>query len=230
VVVNAVDRAGRLGELTLGFVPLGTANDLATHLGMSSDPRVAARQLVEGHRATLDAMRLEGDRLDRGEIVVNALHAGLGVDGARRGGPLKPVLGPLAYPVGVAASGVVSRGHQVTIRVDGTDLDIGSAVLAVSVSNAPRLGGVELMAEADPTDGRLDLLVVPARPWRARLGSVLQAAGRTPEALETTRGRVVELEGDIGEVDADGEMIDVGRRCRVELVPAAIQVLRPPPA
>jgi diacylglycerol kinase family enzyme len=229
VVVNALERVGRLAEVTVGFVPLGTANDLATHLGMSSDPREAARQLVSGPSLPLDLLRLTADHLDDGEIVVNALHAGLGVDGARRARPLKPVLGPVAYPVGVAVSGVVTRGSDVIVTVDGRELAAEGAVLAVAVANAPRLGGVELMAGADPTDGLVDVLAVPARPWSARLGTVARSTGRSTRRPDTRRGRVVEIEGDLGHVDADGEMIDTGSRCRIEVDPGALRVIRPDP-
>jgi diacylglycerol kinase family enzyme len=227
VVVNALERLGLLGEVTVGFVPLGTANDLATHLGMSSDPRTAAEQLLDGAPHQLDLLRLTGERVGGVEIVVNALHAGLGVDGARRARPLKPVLGPVAYPVGVAASGIVSRGSAVAVTVDGEEIATGAAMLAVAVANAPRLGGVELMAGADPTDGLLDVLTVPARPWTARLGTIARSTGRSSRRPDTRRGQVVEIEGDLGEVDADGEMIRTGARCRIEVDAGALRAIRP---
>ncbi len=43
--------------------------------------------------------------------------------------------------------------------------------------------------------------------------------------MTVRRGSVVELEGDLGEVDADGEMIAVGAACRVEVLPGALSVL-----
>ncbi len=52
------------------------------------------------------------------------------------------------------------------MRVDGETLDLGGPLLAVAVANAPRLGGVELVDEADLEDGVLDVLAVPGRPWR----------------------------------------------------------------
>ena len=225
VAINALGRLDLLDSVTVGFVPLGTANDLATHLGMTTEPGDAADQIERGAVRRLDVLRLTGDGLDSAELVVNALHAGLGVDGARRAEPLKPVLGPLAYPFGVVASGIVSRGSDVAVRVDGETLDLGGPLLAVAVANAPRLGGVELVDEADPEDGLLDVLAVPGRPWRSRVRSVARAAGRRSSAVTVRRGSVVELEGDLGEVDADGEMITVGAACRVEVLPGALSVL-----
>ena len=230
LVVNVLARMELLDATTVGFVPLGTANDVATHLGMAAEGREAARQLCGGRVRRLDLLRLDADALDGPELVVNALHAGLGVDGARRARPLKRVLGPVAYPVGVVSSGLVSSGSVVEVRLDGEVVDLGGPALAVAIANGPRLGGVELLAGASVDDGQLDLLAVPARPWWARAASVARVAGRTPSSVELREGRTVELEGDLGEVDADGEMVRTGARCRVEVVPGALRVVTPGPA
>jgi len=97
------------------------------------------------------------------------------------------------------------------------------------VANAPRLGGVELVPGADIADGVLDVVVVPARPWSARLRAIRRAAGRDTDSVTVTRARTVEIEGDIGELDADGEAIDIEGGCRLEVRPGALTVLRPAP-
>nr|WP_249419716.1 diacylglycerol kinase family protein [Rhabdothermincola salaria] len=228
VVVNALERVGLLSSATVGFVPLGTANDFATHLGMSAEPREAADQLRHGHRRAVDLMAVS-DGGHAAELVVNAVHAGLGVLGAERATPLKPFLGRLAYPVGVAATGAVYRGLRSRVRIDGQAVDVDGPLLALAVANAPRLGGVELVPGADITDGALDVIVVPARPWVARLRAVRHAAGRDTDAVTVTRARTVELDGDVGELNADGEAIDVGGSCRIEIRPGALRVLCPTP-
>lgn len=225
-VANALDRAGLLGSTTVGFVPLGTANDFATHLGLDADPRTAADQLLDAPVRRMDVLRVEAEPLDRPVVVVNALHAGLGVDGARRAARLKPILRRFAYPVGVASLGAVSRGARLSVTLDGKALDDGSPVLAVAVANAPRLGAVNLVTDADPGDGLLRVLVVPARPWSARVATARRRLAGTVDADQRS-GSVVELAGDLDEIDADGELLEVGSRCQIVVDHGAISVVAP---
>jgi diacylglycerol kinase family enzyme len=227
VVADALRRADLLASTTVGFVPLGTANDFATHLGMSADPRTAADQLRQGRRRQLDLMEATPRGGDGPTAVVNAVHAGLGVIGARRAAPLKPVLGRFAYPVGVTTSGMVDQGRRIEVLVDDVPVDVEGPVLAVAVANAPRLGGVELVAGADSADGVLDVMVVPARPWRTRLGAVGQVLGRGGDAVHLAHGRRIELWGDVGELDADGEELAAPSGCRFEVRRGALRVLAP---
>jgi diacylglycerol kinase family enzyme len=227
VVVNALERTGLLHRTTVGFVPLGTANDFATNLGMSADPGEAGEQLIAGRRRTVDVIEALPHGAVEPELVVNAVHAGLGVIGAERATPMKPVLGPLAYPVGVATTAAVYRGRAVRLRVDGELVDVDGPLLAVAVANAPRLGGVELVPDACIDDGVIDVLAVPARPWSARVRAIKHVAGRDTESVEVVRGRSVELTGDVGELDADGEPMSGGRGCRFDVRPGALTVLAP---
>lgn len=226
VAVNALDRTGLLEEVTLGFVPLGTANDFSTALGMADDPAAAADQLADGRTSTVDLLRLH-PASGEPELIANAVHAGLGIAAADRATPLKRWLGPAAYPVGALWAGVRYPGREVTVGIDGADLDLDGPVLAVAVANARRLGGVRFVPDADPTDGLLDLLVVPARPWRARGAMVAHLAGRDPAHVRLERGRSVTLAGDLGPVDADGEQLDVGVSCRIEVLPKALSIRAP---
>lgn len=227
VVTDALRRADLLARTTVGFVPLGTANDFATHLGMSTDPRAAADQLRHGRRRQLDLM----EAIPRGgngpAVVVNAVHAGLGVVGARRATPIKPVLGRFAYPVGVTASGMVDRGRRIEVLVDGEPVGVDGPMLAVAVANAPRIGGVELVPGADSADGILDVMVVPARPWRSRLGAIGHVLGRDADSVHLAHGRRIELRGDLGDLDADGEELAAPSGCRFEVRPGALRVLAP---
>jgi diacylglycerol kinase (ATP) len=229
VAVNALARTGLLDEVTLTLVPLGTANDLSTHLGMSSDAVTAADQLLGGHITALDLLELKrGDDETEIELVANAVHVGLGVVAAERATPLKRWLGPVAYPAGAVMAGATYAGRDGTVRIDGETMDLGGPFLAVAVANAPRLGGVEFAPDARPDDGLLDVVAIPARPWRARGSTVMHLARRKATHVHLGRGRVVHLEGDIGPMDADGEHLDAGGPCSIEIKPSAVSVLVPP--
>lgn len=96
-VVAALQEAGRLREVgPLGLVPLGTGNDLARSLGLPvTDPVAAARTALDGRARDVELLVEDG-----GSVVVNAVHAGIGVSATQRAHRAKPVLGRLAYPAG----------------------------------------------------------------------------------------------------------------------------------
>ena len=79
VLINALADAGRLADVAVGIVPLGTGNDFAGGIGLPDDPVVAARACLEARPQPVDAVLA-----DDGEYVVNAAHAGIGAVAAER--------------------------------------------------------------------------------------------------------------------------------------------------
>jgi diacylglycerol kinase (ATP) len=221
--------AGRLG-VPLAVLPTGTANDFARAYGVPGNPRAAA-ELAAGAE---DTRPLELGRLADGRPFVNVASAGLASVAARNAQPLKPRLGPLAYGVGALRAAVREHPLPVTVRVDGEVVhDGGCWQLIVAVSGA--FGGGSGVAEADPEDGVLDVVVLPAgsraglarRAWGLRTKTIAQQRD-VPHAI----GHVVEAGLPPGtELNVDGEIREGGlERVTVEanafrlLVPAA-----PPP-
>jgi diacylglycerol kinase (ATP) len=200
----AAELAGRL-DVPLAVIPTGTANDFARAYGIPSDHRAAAELAAAG-----DATRpLELGRLSDGRPFVNVASAGLASVAARNAQPLKPRLGPLAYAVGAAHAAARERPLPVTARVDGETVFDGPCWQAiVAVSGA--FGGGSGVAEADPDDGRLDLVVLPSgsriglarRAWGLRARTIAQQRGVTHHA-----GHVIEVDlPDGAELNVDGEI------------------------
>ncbi|SHG27602.1 Diacylglycerol kinase family enzyme [Geodermatophilus nigrescens] len=212
-VVAALDRAGDLGD-PLGIVPLGTGNDLAGALGLPDDPGAAARVVLEGTPRRLDLLRD-----DAGGVVVNAVHAGIGVRAAGEAARLKDRLGALAYPVGAALAGtgpgealrVAVDGALVTVP-DGRAADGDTPLLMVGVCNGPTIGGGTALAPgADPGDGLADVVVSAATGPAARVAfAAALLAGRHGDRddVVVVRGREVTLSGGPVGLDADGDLLD----------------------
>ncbi len=212
-VVAALDRAGDLGD-PLGVVPLGTGNDLAGALGLPDDPGAAARVVLEGTPRHLDLLRD-----DAGGVVVNAVHAGIGVRAAGEAARLKDRLGALAYPVGAALAGtgpgealrVAVDGAVVTVP-DGRAADGDTPLLMVGVCNGPTIGGGTALAPgADPGDGLADVVVSAATGPAARVAfAAALLAGRHGDRddVVVVRGREVTVSGGPVGLDADGDLLD----------------------
>ncbi|MGY1714657.1 diacylglycerol/lipid kinase family protein [Geodermatophilus sp. SYSU D01106] len=212
-VVAALDRAGDLGD-PLGIVPLGTGNDLAGALGLPDDPGAAARVVLEGTPRRLDLLRD-----DAGGVVVNAVHAGIGVRAAGEAARLKDRLGALAYPVGAALAGT-GPGEALRVAVDGAVVSVpdgraadgDTPLLMVGVCNGPTIGGGTALAPgADPGDGLADVVVSAATGPAARVAfAAALLAGRHGDRddVVVVRGREVTLSGGPVGLDADGDLLD----------------------
>jgi diacylglycerol kinase family enzyme len=200
--------AGRLG-VPLGVIPGGTANDFARATGLPLDPIAAARLAAAG--TTL--RRFELGRLGDGRPFVNVASAGLGSIAARRAAPLKPRLGPLAYAVGAVRAAATAAPLRCAVRADGATVFAGDAwqvILAVTGA----FGGGSGIAAADPSDGVLDVAILPAgsriglarRAWGLRRHTIAEQRG-----VEHHRGAVLEIDVPPGtECNADGEVRRTG--------------------
>jgi diacylglycerol kinase family enzyme len=201
-VATVAELAGRLG-VPLGAVPAGTANDYVRAVGLPLDPVEAARVAVSGTRTR----RFELGRLGDGRPFVNVASAGLASVAARRAMPLKPRLGPLAYALGAAHAGATASPLRCTVRADGATVFDGEAwQIILAVTGA--FGGGSRVGAADPTDGVLDVTVIPAgsraglvrRAWGLKRHTIAEQRG-----VEHHRGHVIEVDG-AGEFNADGEL------------------------
>ncbi|HEX4690039.1 MAG TPA: diacylglycerol kinase family protein [Solirubrobacteraceae bacterium] len=215
--------AGRIGA-PLAVIPTGTANDFARAHGLPEDPVAAARLAAAGTRVEPQELGLLAD----GRPFVNVASAGLASHAARRADALKTVLGPLAYGVGALHAALSERPAAVTVRVDGkTAFDGGCWQVIVAITGA--FGGGSGVREADPGDGRLDVVVIPAssrlalarRAWGLRSQTIAQQA-----AVPHHIGTLVEVDLPAGtELDVDGELRDGGlARVTVERAAFALVV------
>lgn len=208
LVVQRLHDRGEL-DADLALVPLGTGNDLARGLGLPLEARHAAEVAATGRLRHLDLLVDE-----RGGVVVNAVHAGLGAEAARRSEGMKDGLGPLAYPAGALVAGLQEEGWRLAVTVDGRRIHAGDddRLLMVAIANGSTIGGgAPLAPSAEPDDGRLDVVVVGAVGPAAR--AAFAAALRSGRHLQREdvahrRGAEVHISGEPVRFNADGEVSD----------------------
>jgi diacylglycerol kinase family enzyme len=208
LLVAALHARGELASRAIGLVPLGTGNDFARTVGIPLAPAAAARVVLQGAPHEMDLLTD-----DSGDVVINAVHLGIGAEGAREGEPLKPVFGMLAYRIGALVAGLRSSGWPLQVSVDGATItDRNRRVLQVGVLNGRTIGGgTPLAPHAEPDDGLADVVVSTATGPMARLRYArLLRQGRHTEHPDVVlaRGRTVELAGPPVPINSDGELGD----------------------
>ena len=236
-VIAALHRRRDLERAVLGLIPLGTGNDFARGTGLPLDPEDAARVVIDGVAKPMD---LVVDEV--GEIVVNSVHAGAGAEASRRGSIWKDRLGTvgvgrvnlgrIGYPIGAALTAIDPPTVRVRVEVDGAVVcDVDEPVLMIAVGNGPSVGGgTELIPEAEPRDGLLDVLVSrstgPLARWLygLRLGF---ASHHQRQDVTYLRGERVSVSGGPFWCSADGELYGPERQRTWHVEPAAYRLMLP---
>ena len=153
-------------ESVLVPLPGGRGNDLCRSLGVGVDPVGRSRSLAAaagardlGSRTTpLDGVwveRADGTR----RLALGIVSLGLDAWANRLANETWIPSGPLAYAWGALKAAITFRGAAFRALVDGEERDLDGLLL--SVSNSGYFGGgVNIVPDSRPTDGRLELLHV----------------------------------------------------------------------
>ena len=146
MVQQCIDAVGD-SSVTIAILPAGTANLLATNLGIPKDLADAVAIGLHGSRRALDVGVLNGERF--------AVMSGAGFDARNMGGvdgAAKKRLGRLAYLRSSTRAMGAGRRHM-KIKVDGQVRFEGPASCVLSGNVGTVTGGLRIFPEGSPTMG-----------------------------------------------------------------------------
>jgi diacylglycerol kinase (ATP) len=228
MVQRSIDAMVSLPEtdrVPIAIVPAGTANLLATDLGIEPDIDAAVAIGLHGARRPLDVGVMNGERF--------AVMAGTGFDALLMGDVdrgRKSRFGRLAY-VWSGAKYLRMPRFDARIRVDGKKWFEGRASCVLAGNVGRIFGGVEVFPGAEPDDGELCVGVVTANgvvQWaRALVRAVVGDPARSP-FVHTTNGRKIRV--DLGRkmpYELDGGDRKKTERLKIDVEYHAIEVCVP---
>lgn len=214
-------------DLPVALLPLGTGNLLARNLGVPIELADALAVAVNGEDRRIDLGRV-GDQ-------PFSVMAGIGFDAAMMADAsegLKQLAGWPAYVVS-GLRHLRDPVMRVQLRIDDKP-PVHRPARTVLIGNVGRLqGGMELLPDAVPDDGLLDVVVVAPRTlrdWIRLVWRVFRRDRTQHPHLERFRGRTILIEADrIAPRQMDGEVIDDGRSLHARIQPGALVIRAPQP-
>ncbi len=220
--------AGLAGsDIAFGLLPMGTANLLARNLELPTKLEDAVEIAVADVERTIDLVRITADDREPDHFVVMA---GMGADAVimEEANPkLKKVMGSAAYFFSAAENANLPPFH-VTVQIDDQEPFERDAILLL-VGNVGYLqANIPLLPNAEPDDGRLDLLIATPRTTPARLKLVADVLFRRHadnDDFDLLTGKKITVQVKDGEMfELDGDSAGRASTIVTEIVPGALRI------
>jgi YegS/Rv2252/BmrU family lipid kinase len=212
-------------DATMAIIPAGTANLLASNLGIPKDIEAAVMIGLHGHVRKIDVVRMNGERF--------AVMAGAGFDANMINGAdggLKDKLGRAAY-VWTGTKSFRNPPFKAKIQVDGSPWYEGPASCILAGNVGALFGGVRVFADAEPDDGMFDLAVVTAEgmaQWARTVGRTLTGSPEQSPFFQSTKARKIKVKLNRKVLyELDGGARTKVKAYRLKIEPGAIAVCVP---
>lgn len=212
-------------QVPLAIIPAGTANVLATNLGIPQDLGEAVRIGLKGRDRRIDVAKLNGERF--------AVMGGVGFDARLIDATAKSAkrrFGKLAY-MRTGAGAMQAPPMAVRIKIDGTAWFKGDATCVLIGNVGTSTGGLVVFPDAELDDGVLDVGVVTAEgalEWLRVLSRVARKKASQSPFVHVTRARKIDVKLKKKALyEVDGGTREKVDRFRVVVEPGALTVRVP---
>ncbi len=158
-VINGV--AEQAANIRVGLLPLGTGNDFARSLNLPATTGENIAILSVANTRAVDLVRVRSDKVRH---FVNVSAGGFsGLVDEKLTAEMKRTWGPLAYVRSAAAALPELHAYRTDVELAEGE-KIGLDLYNIIVANGSFVaGGLPVAPEADPSDGLLDVILIPKR-------------------------------------------------------------------
>jgi len=224
-------RAAGFNHTAMSILPVGTGNDAAYGLGLSTNLEQAVKTLAANQRRKVDIGLVQGGEYPEGRYFINGV--GIGFDAAVGFVAIEVrwARGVLAYLIAVLQT-VFLYYKSPTVELEYNGKTITQPALMVSIMNGKRMGGGFYMApNGNSSDGQLDLCIASEAGRMRIFGLVPYFLKGTQEGQpeirmdHTDKINVKAVKG-VLPAHCDGETLcREGQELSVELIRQALEIV-----
>jgi len=211
-------------KVTLGIIPLGTANILARNLLLPLDTKEAMKVAFFGNPKLIDAGKANNHYF--------SIIAGIGLDaeimrGAGR--EVKDKWGIFAYVI-AAIKNLLNKRGRYEIKLDNKKPFTVKAKTILASNMGRLMGGVEIVPSTDPQSGSLQLGVIKARSFSSWANLILSAiTGKIDNSAyyDVYEAKNIEIDVLSGKklYQCDGEDFPPTNHISIQIYPKAVAVM-----
>lgn len=225
-VQRCIDAVAGTGAV-IAILPAGTANLLATNLGIPQDISEAVETGLHGDRRSLDTGTVNSEHFT---VMAGAGLDALMIKDADAG--LKDRFGRAAY-LWTGARNLQASPVRATVTVEGRRFHKGK-ITCVLVGNVKDVfGGIEVFDGSRPDDGLLEIGIVTAKSlteWVRTVSRVVLGRAEHSPFVVTTRGSKMRVTFDRPTAyELDGGVRKATKELRIKVRPRSITVCVPVP-
>lgn len=209
-------------NISLGIIPMGSANGMATELAISGDPRQALKVIEANITKRIDLLRFDNERLG---IHISDLGANAGMVKYYEKNERRGFLG-YAQAIVSHLSEVNTFGAQ--LQVDDGDSQKVRGIM-IAISNAKRYGtGAVINHIGKIDDGKMEITVVKRLGFTNLAEHFMDWISGNSDHIEVLQAQKVQIKLDEPtSFQVDGEFIGEKTEVSAEVVPNCLSVLVP---
>lgn len=139
-------------DIPIGILPMGTANDYANYIGMSSDVEKACQQIL-----TLPPQKMDVGKVND-KYFINVLSAGFFTDISQKtNDDLKNSIGKLAYFL--KSFELLRDVKKTKIKLTSDEFNYEGEMFIIMIFNGISSGGIKMAYKSKGNDGLLDVIL-----------------------------------------------------------------------